>query len=83
MSASGHSVVYVGWGHEVRAILSLDDAPDPDACAAVEQLFRRGLRVMLLTGDLEQAAHRVAVAVGITEVQAGLSPEAKRGVLDQ
>jgi P-type Cu2+ transporter len=83
LERSGHSVVYVGWGREVRAILSLDDAPDADACATVEQLSRRGLRVMLLTGDLEQAAQRVAVAVGITDVQAGLSPEAKRVVLDQ
>jgi P-type Cu2+ transporter len=83
LERSGYSVVYVGWGHEVRAILSLDDAPDPDARTTVEQLGRRGLRVMLLTGDLEQAAQRIAVAVGIADVQAGLSPEAKRVVLDQ
>ena len=74
-------MVYVGWGREVRAILSLDDAPDPDARSTVEQLGRRGLRVMLLTGDLEQAAQRLAGAVGIADVQAELSPEAKRGVL--
>jgi P-type Cu2+ transporter len=83
LERSGYSVVYVGWGHEVRAILSLDDAPDPDARSTVEQLRRRGLRVMLLTGDLQQAAQRLAGAVGITDVQAGLSPEAKRGVLDR
>jgi P-type Cu2+ transporter len=76
-------VVYVGWGRAVRAILSLDDAPDPDARATIEQLSRRGLRVMLLTGDLEPPARRLAAAVGITNVQAGLSPEAKRAVLDQ
>jgi P-type Cu2+ transporter len=67
----------------MRAILSLDDAPDPYARSTVEQLGRRGLRVMLLTGDLEQAAQRLAGAVGITDVQAGLSPEAKRIMLDR
>ena len=83
LETSGYSVVYVGWGRDVRAILSLDDACDPDARSTVEQLSRRGLRVMLLTGDLEPAAQRVAGAVGITDVQAGLSPEAKRVVLDR
>ena len=81
LERSGYAVVYVGWGREVRAILALDDAPDPDARSTVEQLGRRGLRVMLLTGDLEQAAQRLAGAVGITDIQAGLSPEAKREVL--
>jgi P-type Cu2+ transporter len=83
LEGSGYSVVYVGWAHEVRAILTLDDDPDPDARATVEQLAQRGVRVMLLTGDLEQAAKRMAAAVGIADVQAGLSPEAKRVVLDQ
>jgi P-type Cu2+ transporter len=83
LERSGYSGVYVGWGHEVRAILSLDDTPDPDARSTVEQLRRRGLHVMLLTGDLEQAAQRLAGAVGITDVQAGLSPEAKQVVVDR
>jgi P-type Cu2+ transporter len=38
---------------------------------------------MLLTGDVEHAARRIAVAVGIVDVQAGLSPEAKRAALDR
>ena len=29
--ASGHSVIYVGWGERVRAVISLDDAPLPEA----------------------------------------------------
>ena len=39
----------------------------------------------LLTGDLAQAARRVAVAVGVgvEDIQAGLSPEAKLVALDQ
>ena len=38
---------------------------------------------MLLTGDLAPAAQRVAAAVGIEDMQAGLSPEAKRAALDR
>ena len=81
--ASGHSVVYVGWGERVHAVLSLDDSPLPEAQAAIAALRERGLDVTLLTGDLAPAAERIAALVGIKAVQAGLSPEAKRAALDR
>ena len=81
--ASGHSVVYVGWGERVHAVLSLDDSPLPEAQATIAALRERGLDVTLLTGDLAPAAERIAAMVGIKAVQAGLSPEAKRVALDR
>src|SRR5262249_47666002 len=83
--ASGHSVVYVGWGGRVHAVLALDDTPLPEARATVEALRRRGMRVLLLTGDLAVAAQRSAAAVGIAhgDVAAALAPEDKRATLDR
>jgi Cu2+-exporting ATPase len=81
--ASGHSVVYVGWGERVHAVLSLDDSPLPGASAAIAALLERGLNVTLLTGDLAPAAERIAAVVGIKSVHAGLLPEAKRAALDR
>jgi P-type Cu2+ transporter len=79
--ASGHSVIYVGWGERTRAVISLDDEPAPEARAMIEALRVRGLRVTVLTGDLAPAAHRVAAALGIEDVRAGLTPEDKRAAL--
>ena len=81
--ASGHSVVYIGWGEGVHAVLSLDDSPLPEAWATIAALRERRLNVTLLTGDLMPAAERIAAMVGIKAVQAGLSPEAKRAALDR
>src|ERR1700676_3083037 len=83
LEASGYSVIYVGWGDRVRAVLSLDDSLLPEARSAIAALRSRGLHPILLTGDVAHAAQRVAVAVGIVDVQAGLSPEAKRAALDR
>jgi Cu2+-exporting ATPase len=83
LEASGHSVVYVGWGERVQAVLSLDDSPLPEARTTIAALRSRGLNVALLTGDLAQAAERIAATVEIDDVQAGLSPEAKRAALDR
>ena len=81
--ASGHSVIYVGWGERARAVIALDDTPVPEARATIEALRARGLRMAVLTGDLAPAAHRVAAALGIEDVRAGLSPEDKRAALDR
>jgi P-type Cu2+ transporter len=81
LEAGGYSVIYVGWGERVRGVLSLDDSLLPEARSTINALRSRGLQIFLLTGDLERAAHRVAVAAGIDDVQAALSPEAKRAAL--
>ena len=81
LEAGGHSVIYVGWGERVRGVLSLDDTLLPEVRSTINALRSRGLHMILLTGDLEEAAQRVAVAAGIDDVQAALSPEAKRAVL--
>ena len=80
--ASGHSVIYVGWGDQTHAVISLDDAPVPEARVTIGALRARGLRMVVLTGDLAAAAHRVAAGLGIVDVRAGLTPEDKRIALD-
>jgi Cu2+-exporting ATPase len=81
--AAGHSVVYVGWDDRVRALLSLDDWPLADARGTIAALRDRGANVALLTGDLAPAARRIAAALEIEDVQAELSPDAKRVALDR
>jgi heavy metal translocating P-type ATPase len=83
--ATGHSVIYVGWGEGVHAVLSLDDTPLPEARATVEALRCRKVKAILLTGDLRAAAQRIAAAVGIEsdDIEAGLLPAAKRATLER
>jgi P-type Cu2+ transporter len=83
LEETGCSVIYVGWGKRVRGVLSLEDSVLPEACSTINALRSRGLRVTLLTGDLEVAAKRVAASAGIDDVKAALSPEAKRAALKQ
>ncbi len=83
LEVSAHSLVYVGWAGRVHAVLALDDTPLPEARSTIEQLRGLGLRVAILTGDLEQAAHRVGAAVGVADVVAGVTPEGKRDALDR
>jgi Cd2+/Zn2+-exporting ATPase len=62
---------FLGW-------LLFADQARPEARAAVAELVGLGLdRQVLLTGDRAAVARRVADAVGIADVQAGMLPEGK------
>jgi Cu2+-exporting ATPase len=64
-------------------VLALADTSLPEARMTIAALRGRGLQVALLTGDLPEAAQRVARTVGIDEVEAGLSPEAKCAAIER
>jgi Cu+-exporting ATPase len=53
------------------------DALRAEAAAAVGQLRRAGMRVLMLTGDSQAAAEPIARQAGIDEVEAGLDPAGK------
>jgi len=74
--AAGTPVV-VGWDGSARAVITVADTVKPTSAAAVADLQRLGLRTVLLTGDHEATARRVADEVGIDEVVAGVLPDQK------
>ena len=57
--------------------LVLEDAVKPTSAEAVRELRGLGLTPVLLTGDAEETARRVADDVGIERVIAGVLPHAK------
>jgi Cu+-exporting ATPase len=57
--------------------LSVADTVKPTSAEAVAQLRRLGLAPVLLTGDSEEAARKVAKEVGVERVVAGVMPGEK------
>ncbi|GAA4479610.1 heavy metal translocating P-type ATPase [Microbacterium panaciterrae] len=75
--AGGKTVIAVGWDGSARGILVIADTVKPTSAEAVAELKRLGLTPILLTGDTEVVARRIAAEVGITEVIAEVLPEGK------
>ena len=75
--ARGLSIVALADDQRVRMAWGLADTLRPDAVAAVRELQRLGIRLILLSGDNEAAVRPVAAALGITEWRAGVSVQAK------
>ncbi|MFZ5510234.1 MAG: heavy metal translocating P-type ATPase [Pseudomonadota bacterium] len=74
LEAAGRTVVGVAKNSRLLGLLALGDRVRPEARCAVAALARAGVAAVLVTGDNERAARRVAEEVGIVRVHAGLLP---------
>ncbi|MFC6160915.1 heavy metal translocating P-type ATPase [Kribbella jiaozuonensis] len=75
--AEGSTAVAVGWDGVARAVLVVADTVKPTSVQAIRELRELGLRPVLLTGDNEAVASKVAGEVGIDEVIAEVLPAGK------
>ncbi len=75
--AEGSTAVAVGWDGKARAVLVVADTVKPTSPEAISQLKALGLKPVLLTGDNEAVALKVAAEVGIDEVIAEVLPAEK------
>ena len=71
----------VHWDGELRARLVVEDAVKPTSAEAIRELRALGLTPVLLTGDAETTARRVAEEVGIERVVAEVLPGDKAEVV--
>ncbi|WP_136057361.1 heavy metal translocating P-type ATPase [Microbacterium sp. K24] len=79
--SQGKTVVAVGWDGRARGILIVADAVKPTSAEAIAQFKALGLTPVLLTGDNEAVARRIAAEVGIDEVIAEVLPADKVDVV--
>jgi len=80
---AGHSVSFLAEQGRLLGAVAFTDALRPEAVEVLADLRARGMRLVLLSGDHDQAATRVASTLGITEVHAGISPAEKLAQIDE
>jgi P-type Cu+ transporter len=79
--SDGHTVVAVAVDGEPAGLFVVADDLKASSGEAVSMLRDLGLTPVLLTGDNERTAARVAAQVGIARVVADVMPEAKAAVI--
>ena len=75
--SEGRIVLHVVVDGAVAGALALADEVRPESRAAVDALHRRGVEVVMITGDAEAVAASVAHELGIDRYFAGVRPEDK------
>jgi heavy metal translocating P-type ATPase len=81
LEAAGQTVVVVGRDRDLLGALSFGDELREDALAAVDAMKQAGMIPVVVTGDNDGAARRVAAAVGIEQMHAGVLPGEKAEIV--
>ena len=74
LAASGRTVVWVAVDGRAVALFGIADAPRPTSAAAVAALSQAGVEVVMLTGDNQATAQRIAGQLGVGTVIAEVLP---------
>ena len=77
LSGQGRTSVQVAIDGRAAAVIAIADAPRETAAAAITALRDLGLRPVMLSGDSQATAERVAAELGIDEVIAEVLPADK------
>ncbi len=78
LEAQGYGTeVFVAYNRELVGYIEIADVLKVDSQEAIQNLKRRGIRTVMLTGDSKNSAERIARETGIEEVYSRLLPEDK------
>jgi len=79
--AAGETIVVVEVDGQQAGAIAISDPIRPTTSAALEELRREGLSIIMLTGDHRETALAIAGTLGITDVRAEVLPADKRAVV--
>jgi Cu2+-exporting ATPase len=74
LAAAGRTAVFVAVDGRATGVVAMADAARKTAAPAVAALHEAGVEVVMLTGDNEATAHRIAAQLGIDTVIAEVLP---------
>lgn len=83
LAGEGNSISYLVADDQVLGLVAQGDQIKPAAAKLVASLKKQGITPVMLTGDNQETAAKVAAAVGIDDVQARLLPEDKERLVQQ
>ena len=84
LESEGQTTVVVRRAGQFAGVIGLADQSRPSADGVIRRLLALGIeRLVMLTGDNESVARRIAAKVGISDVRAGLLPEDKLTAIRQ
>lgn len=82
-SKAGCSIIYVVQNKKLIGIIGVKDTIREDSKKAIRELKRRGIDVVMLTGDHEGVANQIAKEVGIRHVISDVLPKEKASYIEK
>ena len=77
------SLLFVSIDNQAAGVLAVSDPIKESTPAALAELRKLGIRILMLTGDNVHAAQAVAAKLGIEEFRAGVTPADKQTIIKE
>ena len=77
LAKEGNSIVYVAIDGKVVALIGVNDIIRENAKEVIQNLKKNNIDTIMLTGDNQDTANKIASSIGITKVIAGVLPSQK------
>ncbi len=81
LSENGNSIIYVSDTKEILALIGVSDIVRQNAKQVIKELNKNKIETIMLTGDNEKTAMKIANKVGINKVFSGVLPANKTQVI--
>ena len=81
LAEQGKTPLFFAYDGKLLGTVAVADTIKEDGAAAIAELHKMGLEVIMLTGDNQRTADAVGKAVGVDRVIAGVMPDGKEKVV--
>ncbi|MBE0487372.1 heavy metal translocating P-type ATPase [Marinobacter sp.] len=75
--------LFLALGTEALGVIGVADAIKPDSRAAIGRLHKAGIKVMMVTGDVDATAKAISASAGIDDYRAEVLPKDKAEVVSE
>ncbi|MBN2222824.1 MAG: heavy metal translocating P-type ATPase, partial [Vallitaleaceae bacterium] len=82
-ATKGKTPLLIGRGKNCVGYIVVEDILKEEAAAVVSNLHKKGIEVVMLTGDHEKTALNIAQRLGIQKVYAQILPDGKSAVVEE
>ena len=79
----GNSILFIAWNGELAGLIGVKDVVKENVVDVISTLKDKGVKVVMLTGDNEVTAKKIAETVGIEEVVANVMPSQKAEYIEK
>ena len=83
LANKGNSIVFVAQNNKIIALIGVNDIVRKNAKNVIEELNKYNINTIMLTGDNNETAKKIAKNIGITKVIANVLPSEKTDVVKQ
>ncbi len=81
LASEGNSIIYVVKNKEIIALIGVNDIVRDNAKSTIEELNKKNIKTIMITGDNKETAKNIGEKIGIKEIISNVLPKEKAEII--